>query len=127
MFGKLLGVVKKVAGVAKAVAPIVDIVPGGGVLKAAVLAGTKRFSIDKIGGRKILKGAGLAALGAPLGIILQGLARNYLSLPDFLFNPPVAEVTLSIFVTLGCTIVNTARKFLTEHPEIKAIIEDAVD
>jgi len=122
--GKLLSVVKKGAKAVEVVSQVVP-VPGLGAATALIQKGTKRFQIDKKGAKKIAKGAGIALTGVPVGMVLMGLCSSFL--PESLTTDPVREYTQMCFVAIGSVVVNIVRKFLTQHPEIQAYLDGAVD
>jgi len=123
IFGKLFGVVKKVVQVGQAVAKVVPI-PGVAAAEALIAKGTKRFSIDRVGAKKIVKGVGVAGLGAPVGMFMFGLASSFL--PEFFLSDPLRDFTVAAFVAAGSVQVNVVRKFLTSHPDIKAVVDKAI-
>jgi|19_taG_2_1085344.scaffolds.fasta_scaffold54442_2 hypothetical protein len=123
-FRKIFGVVKKVAKVGQAVAKVVPI-PGVAAAEALIAKGTKRFSIDLVGAKKIVKGIGVGGAGAPVGLFIMGITSSWL--PAFVLVDPVRDATVAAFVALGGVLVNVVRKFLTSHPEIKAVVDQALD
>lgn len=124
MFGKLFGSIRKVAKVGAAVSKVVPI-PGVAAAEALIQKGTKRFSLDRVGAKKVAKGVGVAGVGAPVGLILMGLVSGYL--PDFLLSEPARDATVAVFAAIGAVLVNLVRKFLAEHPDLKAVVDSALD